>query len=143
MPGLSPGEATGSRREVVSGMTPAQVSISASAVSSSSGGPDLRFTDASPIGMARIAVALSSRRLGPRTSLQRPGSSFSVKAFKATNRSAVPETDANRPKAMTDSYFALCSKTERARTSPSTIVTVTPAGAPPASVRSARLAVEP
>src|SRR5713226_9477849 len=58
MSGLSPGEGSGASKEVRMGRTPAQISASASALSSSLGGPVRILTDASTISIASITVAL-------------------------------------------------------------------------------------
>src|ERR687888_2175899 len=103
MPGRSPGDGSGSPNAVTMGTTPAQVSSCASGVSSSSGGPDLVFTDASSMLIVRIVVALSSLRLGWRTSSQRPGRSLLVKAANAASRALSSSTWRKPPTSITAS----------------------------------------
>src|SRR5438093_2732378 len=98
IPGRRPGEGTGLPKLVSSGRTPAQVSRRASTLLSSLGGPLRTFTEASPSGKARIAVALSSLALGWRTSSQRPGIILSVKAANARTFSVASSTGRKRPR---------------------------------------------
>ena len=64
MPGRRCGHGTGSPATVVRGTCPAQTGRAASGLSPSSGPPSETFADASSSGMERIAVALSSWRVG-------------------------------------------------------------------------------
>ncbi len=84
MPGARCGQGTGSPATIRTGTCPAQTGSSASGDPPSSGPPAETFAEASDSGMERIAVALTSWRVGRRAASQRPGMTCSENARSAS-----------------------------------------------------------
>ena len=85
MPGRRAGSATGSRRTIRRGISPAHTSSAASGPSPSSGGPRRIFTEHSSRVIRRTVVAASSLADGERAYSHCPGATWSLMARRPTS----------------------------------------------------------